>query len=77
MTRNWKRVYDQFKLENYSDVPSFKEEKAVLLSIEKNVYHRKTASAVTIEEVSLTCINHACSQKLGNVTDSLMSITYP
>ncbi len=49
MKTNWKRVCEQLK--DDSELSSFAEEKKVLLTIEKNVYHRKTASPVIIAEV--------------------------
>lgn len=52
MNTNWKRVCD--KLQSDRDESSswiYAEEKKVLQIIEKNVYHRKTASPVIIAEV--------------------------
>lgn len=51
MKFNWNRVCQQLK----SDVECTEsvEEREVLLKIEKNVYHRKTASPVVITEVCI------------------------
>ncbi len=49
MKTNWKRVCEQLKSEDESS--PYADEKKVLLRIEKNVYHRKTASPVVIAEV--------------------------
>ena len=49
MKLNWKQVCEQ--LLSVPDTATYAEEKAALLKIEKNVYHRKTASPVVIKEV--------------------------
>ena len=49
MRMNWERVCEQ--LGGISGSPSYIDEKNILAKIVKNVYHRKTASAVVIEEV--------------------------
>ena len=46
---NWKRVCVQLKSEDESS--PYAEENKVLLRIEKNVYHRKTASPIAFAEV--------------------------
>ena len=58
MSTNWKRVCD--KLQSDRDESSswiYTEEKKVLQLIEKNVYHRKTASPIIISEVAIQCHN--------------------
>ena len=49
MKFNWKRVCQQLK--SHVECTESVEEREVLLKIEKNVYHRKTASPVVITEV--------------------------
>ena len=49
MRTNWKRVCEKLKSESASP---YREEKEVLLRIEKNIYHRKTSSPIVIAEVS-------------------------
>ncbi len=50
MKTNWKRVHEQLKDDSPQSSP-YAEEKKVLRYIEKNVYHRKTETPVTIAEV--------------------------
>ena len=50
MKTNWKR--DQLNTD--SELASAAGEKKVLLKVEKNVYHRKTASPIVIAEVCIT-----------------------
>ena len=54
MIFNWKNVCDQLVSNPNPTCSSYMEEKAALMKIEKNVYHRKTASPVVITEV-YTC----------------------
>ena len=51
MKTNWRQICEQLKSTSESDPTA--EEKNVLLKVEKNVYHRKTASPVVIEEVCI------------------------
>ena len=57
MKFNWKRICQQLKSDK--ECTESVEERKVLLKIEKNVYHRKTASPVVITEV---CLPHAHAQ---------------
>ena len=49
MKVNWDRVCEQ--LTGVSGSPSYADEKNTVAKIIKNVYHRKSVSAVVIEEV--------------------------
>ena len=51
MKANWKQICEKLKTASESDPAG--EEKNVLLKIEKNVYHRKTASPIVIVEVCI------------------------
>ena len=51
MCQNWQRVCDQMQEEEV-EMSRFEREKKVLMKIERNVYHRKTASPVIITKVS-------------------------
>ena len=53
---NWSTVCGKLKTESPSDESVFEEEKKVLSTIERNVYHRKAHSPIVIEEVGV--INH-------------------
>ena len=54
MKVNWNRVCEQ--LSGASGSPSYTDEKNTLAKVIKNVYHKKSVSAVVIEEVGI----HAC-----------------
>lgn len=51
MKYNWQKVCERL---GESTEPQYIQEKMVLNSIEKNVYHRKSVSPVVIEEVCQT-----------------------
>ena len=63
MKKNWNQVCDQLK-SNVESTP-YLEEKYVLLKIERNVYHRKTASPIVIIQVRTV---HAVHPLLTHLT---------
>ena len=52
MCTNWRCVCEQMQNEGV-EMSGYEQEKKAMLKIEKNVYHRKIASPVTITEVGL------------------------
>ena len=59
MNVNWNRVCEQ--LSGVSGSPSYADEKNTLTKIIKNVYHRKSVSAVVIEEVGTHIYMYNCA----------------
>ena len=67
MCKNWRRVCKQMQDEEGVEMSGYEQEKKAMLKIDKNVYHRKIASPVTITEVGLKYTLLTVDQQLSSL----------